>query len=69
MDANVNLKQNKSLRKLKIMSNNKIYRAYEIEFPKELKPTYDFLQGKLLEILTKAINSIKLEPPKPIFTL
>lgn len=34
------------------MSNNKIYRAYEIEFPKELKPTYDFLQGKLLEILT-----------------
>ena len=34
------------------MNNNKIYRAYEIEFPKELKPTYDFLQGKLLEILT-----------------
>lgn len=52
MDANVNLKRNESLRKLKIMNNNKIYRAYEIEFPKELKPTYDFLQGKLLEILT-----------------
>lgn len=33
------------------MSKNTLYRSYEIEFPKKLIPTYDFLQTKLLEIL------------------
>jgi len=34
----------------KVLTNNQ-YRSYEIEFPKALIPTYDFLQMKLLEIL------------------
>lgn len=33
------------------MSKDTLYRSYEIEFPKALIPTYDFLQMKLLEIL------------------
>lgn len=33
------------------MSKDTLYRSYEIEFPKKLIPTYDFLQTKLLEIL------------------
>ena len=33
------------------MSKDTLYRAYEIEFPKKLIPTYDFLQTKLSEIL------------------
>ena len=53
MDVNVNLKRNELLRKLKIMSNNKIYRAYEIGSTEGSgNQRMIFLQGKLLEILT-----------------